>query len=73
MRFSVACRPEPLACDADGDDDVDRDDIGLILSARNTPASGPDDPRDRDGDGVITVLDGRKCVLDCTRPRCAVN
>ena len=57
--------------DLDGDSDVDRDDLNVILAARNTPASGPDDPRDLDGDGMITVLDARKLVLLCTRPRCA--
>jgi uncharacterized repeat protein (TIGR01451 family) len=63
----------PSACDVDGDFDVDRNDVNLILAARNTAASGPDDPRDRDGDGRITVLDSRKCVLECTRPGCATN
>jgi len=58
-------------CDVDGDGDVDLADINGIIAVRNTPASGPDDPRDADGDGVITVLDARQCVLQCTRPRCA--
>jgi len=62
-----------LRCDVDGDFDVDRLDIGAIFSARNTPASGPSDPRDADGDGVITVNDGRQCVLQCTNPRCATQ
>jgi uncharacterized repeat protein (TIGR01451 family) len=64
---------ESLTCDIDSDFDVDRSDVNLILAARNTPANGPDDPRDRDGDGRITVLDSRKCVLECTRPGCATN
>lgn len=63
---------QPLACDVDGDNDVDRDDLGQIFAARNRPAA-PADPRDNDGDGIITVLDARQCVLNCTRPRCAVN
>jgi hypothetical protein len=57
-------------CDVDGDGDVDLGDINLIVAARNTPATGPDDPRDFDGDGMITVLDARQCVLQCTNPRC---
>lgn len=65
--------PEPVPCDIDSDGDVDRNDISLILDTRNTAASGTDDPRDRDGDGMITVLDARKCALECTLPRCAAN
>jgi len=64
--------PPPLTtpADLDGDGVVDRSDLNIILSARNSPASGPDDPRDLDGDGMITVLDARKLVLLCTCPRC---
>ena len=58
-------------CDVDDDGDIDRLDIGLIAQARNQPAE-PGDPRDADGDGVITVLDGRQCVLRCTLARCAI-
>ena len=58
-------------CDLDGDGDVDRDDISIVLARRNTSAE-PGDPADIDGDGRITVLDARKCVLQCTLPRCAV-
>jgi len=64
---------EEMAGDLDGDVDVDYDDLDIILEARNTPASGPDDPRDLDGDGMITGLDARKLVLLCTRPRCATE
>ena len=44
------------------DGDIDIDDLAIILDARNTPALGPDDPRDLDGDGLITVLDARILV-----------
>lgn len=54
-------------CDCDRDGDVDFDDIKTIFSARNTPAT-VDDPRDADGDGVITVNDARICVLQYTDP-----
>ncbi|PCI42202.1 MAG: hypothetical protein COB51_13270, partial [Moraxellaceae bacterium] len=63
----------PLVCDVDVDGDVDRVDVGLIFAARNQPATGPNDPRDSDGDGVITVLDGRLCVQECTLASCAVE
>lgn len=58
--------------DIDNDGDVDLNDLNLILQDRNQPASGPDDPRDLDGDGVITVLDARRLVLLCINPRCVV-
>jgi hypothetical protein len=59
-----------LLGDVDGDQDVDQGDLEVVLAARNSPATGPDDPRDLDGDGVITALDARKLILLCTRPRC---
>ncbi|MGD2064431.1 MAG: ExeM/NucH family extracellular endonuclease, partial [Nitrospirota bacterium] len=60
-----------LVGDVDGDGNVDIDDVQAILAGRNTPAAGPDDPRDLDGDGIITVLDARLCILQCTNARCA--
>lgn len=45
--------------DIDNDGDIDRADLALVLAARNRPAAGPNDPRDLDGDGRITVLDAR--------------
>jgi hypothetical protein len=60
--------PPPIPGDLDGDADVDRQDLTILLAARNTPASGPTDPRDLDGDGRITVLDARKLVGLFTRP-----
>jgi|GEM_PF-2534844 len=50
---------------------IDRRDIDAIFAARGSPASGPDDPRDADGDGQITVLDGSQCRLECDFARCA--
>ncbi|MDJ0601662.1 MAG: Ig-like domain-containing protein, partial [Crocosphaera sp.] len=54
---------EPIFGDADVDGDADNDDLNVILAGRNTPASGSDDPRDLDGDGQITVLDGRALIV----------
>ena len=71
--FSPENPNEPAArCDVDMDGDVDRLDVMSIFGARNQPANGADDPRDSDGDGVITVLDGRQCVLQCDLPACAI-
>jgi hypothetical protein len=54
----------PEACedvlgDIDGDCFVCMTDLSQVLAARNTPASGPDDPRDLDGDGIITIGESR--------------
>jgi hypothetical protein len=61
---------EGPACDVDANRQVDRNDISAIFAARNQPAV-PGDARDYDGDGVITVVDARACVLQCTNPKCA--
>ncbi len=67
----VTCEgpPEPLLCDLDGSADVDLYDIGILLGYRNQQADACLEC-DIDGDGMITVLDARRCVLECTRPRC---
>jgi len=57
-------------CDVDGDNNIDTDDISLIFSARNTPATNSSDPRDVDNDNVITVLDARQCALQCDLTNC---
>lgn len=56
--------------DIDDDGSVDRADVQAVMDALNQPA-GPQDPRDLDGDGKITVLDARKLTLLCSRPQCA--
>lgn len=62
--------PAQLSCDADGDQDVDRNDIAAIVAARNTP-TGIGNRCDVDRDGQITVNDARACTLRCTKPNCA--
>jgi hypothetical protein len=72
-QFIVAVVADPGAtriCDADGNGAVDRRDLDAIFAARGTPATDPDDPRDEDGDGQITVLDSRRCASHCDRPDC---
>jgi hypothetical protein len=56
-------------CDIGDDADIDRDDLIQIFGARGTPTEGGD-PRDADGDEVVTIEDVRLCALRCTRPRC---
>ncbi len=60
---TVSFSDETELGDLDDDCDVDRDDVSVLLIRRNTPATGPGDPYDLDGDGMITVLDARKLVL----------
>jgi hypothetical protein len=57
-------------CDIDGDQDIDLNDITLIRNALGQTTTA-NDPRDANGDGKITVVDTRTCVLRCTRPGCA--
>jgi hypothetical protein len=57
-----------LVGDLDNNGAVDQNDMKIILAARNTLASGPDDPRDLDHDGKITVLDARVLATLFTKP-----
>ncbi len=69
MSVTVELPPEPSVCDLDESGDVDLLDIDIILGFRNQPADQCEEC-DIDGDGFITVLDARRCVVECTRPRC---
>ncbi|WP_305046051.1 dockerin type I domain-containing protein [Geoalkalibacter sp.] len=60
-------------CDVDGDGDIDKADLALISRARNQSATGPEDPRDADGDGRITPNDVKVCTQECTRPNCSLQ
>lgn len=59
-------------CDINKDGRIDRIDINAIFAARGQKVQ-PGDPRDLDGDGLITVNDARGCTLKCTSPNCAIN
>ena len=45
--------------DLDHNGSVNQDDVNDILDARNTPAAGPNDPRDLNRDRLINILDAR--------------
>jgi len=64
----------PAQCDLDLNNQVDRADVQMIFAARGTiVVGGPGsagDPRDQDGDGVITLKDARQCVNDCDFTNC---
>lgn len=64
------CDAIRVACDVDRNQQVDIDDTDAIFAARGSLALGPDDPMDANGDGIITISDGRICVLECTNPVC---
>jgi hypothetical protein len=68
---AVAWPLAPQICDSNGDGQIDLTDINAIFQARDTAATNPDDPRDADGDGIITTNDARRCVLQCTFAGCA--
>jgi hypothetical protein len=63
----------PLDINSDGK--VDRNDVLMITAPNgsnlNKPATSPNDPRDQDGDGIITILDARKLIQFCDKPACA--
>ena len=63
----------PLRGDINGDGHVDKLDLALITSALNRAATGANDFRDLNHDGVINALDARILVTLCTHPRCATN
>jgi hypothetical protein len=65
LRFISAPR-----CDVDRNNVINNEDISLIFAARNQAASGPEDPRDFDGDLTITVSDARACQQRCTNAGC---
>jgi peptidase C13-like protein len=58
----------PDLCDINMDGKIDRSDLQLVLQGLGRAVSV--DPRDIDGDGKITVVDARQCVLRCSHPNC---
>jgi hypothetical protein len=55
-----------LKCDADGNSVVNMADLLIINAVRGTSASGANDPRDGNSDGVIDIADVRYCQLRFT-------
>ena len=49
-------------CDVNGDGKITAADLALISAGRGKPATGPNDPRDADNNGQITILDVKKCT-----------
>lgn len=72
--FALANEVVAITGDLDGDCDVDRNDLNIMMADRNqsVDVSSCGEPCDLDDDGVITVLDGRRLILLCTEPRCLI-
>ena len=68
--YSQCSGPVPMMCDADGNRDVNINDIEAITLAIGTQVESGD-VRDIETDGVINVLDVRQCVTRCSLPGCA--
>ena len=66
---STVTNPHPI-CDIFNRGKIDSTDIRVISSELNSQAL-PNDPRDADHDGKITVNDARLCAVKCTNPNCA--
>ena len=59
-----------IVCDVNGDGKINITDINLIFTARDLRV-GVGDPRDLDGDKMISINDARGCVLRCDKAKCA--
>ncbi|HQR12104.1 MAG TPA: dockerin type I domain-containing protein [Casimicrobiaceae bacterium] len=57
-----------LACDVNNDGKVTNADLLLIRAKNGQASTGPTDPYDANGDGVINVADVRYCQLRLTPP-----
>jgi parallel beta-helix repeat protein len=71
--YSQCALPSPMLCDADGDFDVDLQDIEAITLAKGSISNGVTDVRDYDGDGAITILDARGCSTICDEEQCGAE
>ena len=70
--LSAIVGPEVIPGDFVMDGDVDLDDL-MILRGVFGHQVEPDSPFDMNNDGTINVLDYRRVITECTRPRCAVQ
>ena len=64
--------PTVRRCYVDADNDIDLYDIFAILKATGKHVSATD-PRDADGNLIVTFVDAATCAKKCTRRYCAVK
>ena len=62
--------PQRTVCDVDENGIIDYRDIKGIYYSLGDVADGPDDPRDWNRDEVITKIDAKGCIQECSDPRC---
>jgi hypothetical protein len=69
LPYTLVFAAAPVLCDANADEAVDQVDIQAIFDGRGAlvPLA---DPRDVNGDGRLTVGDGRACTARCDLPGC---
>jgi streptogramin lyase len=70
LAVDVKTAPERAVCDVDENGIIDFRDIKGIIHSFGDTADGSDDPRDWDGDGIITKIDAKGCFQACTDPQC---
>jgi hypothetical protein len=69
--YDVTLNSLSTVCDVNLDGAVNITDINLIRAGvGKTPTAN--DPRDANGDGMITINDVRACILKCTKTSCAI-
>jgi DNA-binding beta-propeller fold protein YncE len=72
LAVDIKTAPESgKVCDIDENGIVDFRDIKGIFYSLGDTADGPDDPRDWNRDGMITKIDARGCIHECTNKYCA--
>jgi hypothetical protein len=71
LAVDVKTASERKVCDVDENGIVDFRDIKGIFYSFGDTAEGSDDPRDWDRDGMITKIDAKGCIRECTNTYCA--
>jgi uncharacterized repeat protein (TIGR01451 family) len=62
-----------VACDVDGEGDIDKADLALISKARGGTVPPLAPAYDANGDGLVSPADVKACIPRCTRPNCATQ